>query len=123
MKNVRCIDIIKEYYDKYKFVLTNQNHCWARERLKQIGIPSYTLYLEDGWYVFALLHEIGHCEIFDGRYKQSTSEFLATQWAINNCKTYNVQLSEEQQNEWQEYIYSFCNDKDKGKYKLDWRNM
>lgn len=124
MKHYQCIDIIKQYINKYVFIETDDEQSfWARERLHRIGIPKRAFYSEHPDDMFRLLHEIGHCEIFDGRFNQATKEFKATQWAISHCKQYNIDVSQEHQQIWQDYIYSFTKAKDKTKYKLDWSPM
>ena len=127
---MKKIDRIIKDYNKYSFIWlhdkTNQYadndrfSCFFRYGI--ILIP----YNDTDWtpsMYFALLHEIGHCETYKNRQSSATREFLATQWAINNSKKYNIMVSQKEKNEWQEYIYSFLKIKNKSKYKLNWNPM
>ena len=119
MKTYRCIDILYDYSEKYNFVGTNNEQAyWAQERLGRIGIPLTALYSSHPYDLFRTLHEVGHCEIFDGRFNMATREYKATQWAIEHMRDYNVVVDNNLINAFQEYIYSFANGKNISKYEL-----
>jgi len=54
---------------------------------------------------FALFHEIGHVETFRGIMRRCESEFYATQWAIDLCREYNIEVPEGIVKKYQNYIW------------------
>lgn len=54
-----------------------------------------------------LLHEIGHIVTNRDKMKRCVEEYLATQWAIDHAKKYNVRFSKKRINEFQNYIYKW----------------
>ena len=115
--------IIVKYRNKYMFIPTTDKQSCAVSNNGVIILNVDEWKSPDAFFVFTVLHEIGHCETYQkGQYKVKR-EYLATQWAIDNSKEWNVKLKSSEQKRWQEYIYSFSKAKDKSKYKLNWCNM
>lgn len=121
MTNVEKIDkIIKTYNKKYMFILNDDKQSFA---LSGNGIIILHL---DKWrkpntfFIFSVLHEIGHCETYQDKQTTVMREYLATQWAIDHSKEWDVHLSKQNQKDWQEYVYSYTKAKDKSKYQLKW---
>ena len=61
--------------------------------------------------IFTLLHEIGHIYINNDDERRCVNEYLATVWAINNIRDYNLEINDIEKKEWQDYIY-VCRNKD-----------
>lgn len=117
-------DIISKYSNKYQFISTPDIQSFALSEQGIIVINLSSWVTPNSFFVFAVLHEIGHCETYKRKQNKITREFLATQWAINNSKQWNVKITNKQKQDWQEYIYSFSKAKDKQtKYLLNWESM
>ena len=113
--------ILNDYKNKYDFrKVENLDTFKTFFQYGIILIPYYKNMWKDDRNLFALLHEIGHCETYKKRQSRAVMEFKATQWAINNCEKYNIVLDQQEKDEWQDYIYSFTKTKNKEIYKLDW---
>lgn len=54
---------------------------------------------------FTLLHEIGHCENNNSKMRRCEQEYYATQWALDRCKEYNIDVPENIIERYQNYIY------------------
>lgn len=121
MTNTEKIDsIIKTYNKKYMFILNDDKQSFAFSKNGIIVLHLDKWRKPNAFFIFSVLHEIGHCETYQDGQNNVTKEYLATQWAIDHCKEWNVNLSKQDQNDWQEYIYSFTKAKDKSKYLLKW---
>ena len=121
MANINCYDLICKYCNQYKFIYTNKKDAfYAIQKIRRIGVPRELLYSNDDWYVFSLLHEIGHLETYQSNQSRVTREFFATQWAIRHMNEYKIKLSDKDKCIWQDYIYSFTTEKNKNKYVLNW---
>ena len=72
------------------------------------------------FFIFSVLHEIGHCETYKPRQIKPTREFLATQWAIKEFNRLGLKLKKSDKEAWQEYIFSFANENNKKRYILNW---
>lgn len=124
MADIVCYDLIDEYFDEYTFVKTETyKDFYAIQQWGRIGVPEELLYSSENQYVFALLHEIGHCKTYNPKQHRVQREFLATQWAIERSKKYGINLCNRHKKMWQDYIDSFTKTKDKNKYKLNWEPM
>lgn len=124
MTNKQIIDkIISEYKIKYQFIPTIDVQSFALNNSGIIVLDTNRWENPNSFFLFSVLHEIGHCETYNRNQTKPTREFLATQWAIEHCKQYGIKLNSHQQKEWQDYIYSFSKAKDKSKYQLDWNPM
>lgn len=111
--------IINEYRNRYQFIPTMDVQSFA---LSKQGIIILDLNLwknPNAFFIFSVLHEIGHCETYKPKQTKATREFLATQWAIKEFNALGLKLTKLNQTAWQEYIYSF-DLKHKSKYELDW---
>lgn len=54
---------------------------------------------------FTLLHEIGHCENNNSKMRRCEEEYYATQWALDKCREYNIDVPEKIIDIYQKYIY------------------
>ena len=54
---------------------------------------------------FDLLHEIGHIETTKRKMRRCEAEFYATQWALDRCKEYGLQVPQSIINVYQRYIF------------------
>lgn len=54
---------------------------------------------------FELLHEIGHVETKTRDMRRCESEFAATQWALERCKEYGVDVPDNIVKRYQDYIW------------------
>jgi len=114
---------ITEKYSKYMFVPTVDIQSFACSNSGIIVLDINMWHNPNAFFVFSILHEIGHCETYQKGQSKVKREYLATQWAIEHCKEYQIKLNSKQINAWQDYIYSFTKAKDKSKYELDWSPM
>lgn len=112
-------DIFDEY-NKYSVAPTVANRASAVIGSNIIIFPISKRENPDENSIFDLLHEIGHLETNSASMKTVDKEFLATVWAIEKIKEYNIKLSKERKELWQNYIYSFIDQEDKNEYQLVW---
>ena len=54
---------------------------------------------------FELLHEIGHCENNNHKMRRCEQEFYATQWALDKCREYGVDVPQKNVDDYQRYVY------------------
>lgn len=54
---------------------------------------------------FELLHEIGHVETKTGTMRRCESEYAATQWALERCKEYGIEVPDSIVQRYQDYIW------------------
>ena len=54
---------------------------------------------------FDLLHEIGHIETKNRSMRRCESEYAATQWALDRCKEYGINVPDSIIKRYQEYIW------------------
>lgn len=97
-------------YDDINFYKFEKDYSLAIPETKSIfiGTDISSQYSNDS--VFTLLHEIGH--IFkDNDIRLCIREYLATVWAINESKNFDLMITDTEKTEWQEYIY-ICRNKD-----------
>lgn len=97
-------------YDDINFYKFEKDYSLAIPETKSIfiGTDISSTYSNDS--VFTLLHEIGH--IFkDNDIRLCIREYLATVWAINESKNFDLMITDTEKTEWQEYIY-ICRNKD-----------
>ena len=121
MNNKQIFDsIILHYEKKYSFYPTIDIQSFAIPEFNIIVLDVKRWQKPNHFFIFTLLHEIGHCETFKKNQKQVTREYLASQWAINEFNKLGLNLKKKDRDAWQDYIYSFTKAKNKEKYKLDW---
>lgn len=53
---------------------------------------------------FELLHEIGHCENNNSKMRRCEQEYYATQWALERCKEYGIEVPQSILDRYQRYI-------------------
>ncbi len=97
-------------YDDINFYKFEKDYSLAIPETKSIfiGTDISSKYSSDS--VFTLLHEIGHI-YKDNDTRRCIKEYLATAWAINESKNFDLMITDTEKTEWQEYIY-ICRDKD-----------
>lgn len=115
--------IINDYRDSYNIMYTKDSNCRCIPMWGLICIPNKYRREDFDNYLFSVLHEVGHCETFKDKQTEVEKEFLATQWASDNAKRYDVKIDNKEQDEWQNYIYSFITTEDRSKYLLNWDAM
>ena len=113
-------NIIKKYSKKYKFIPSPEAQSFAFSKTGTIYLDMYRWKNPDLFFIFSVLHEIGHCETYKTKQSKVMREYLATQWAIVEFNKMKLHLQEYEMDAWQDYIYSFSKAKDKTKYQLDW---
>lgn len=114
--------IVCKYKNKYQFIPTVDVQSFALQRKNIIVLDLNMWKNPNSFFIFTILHEIGHCETFEPHQIKPTREFLATQWAIKEFNSLGLRLNRKQREIWQEYIYSFANEKNKYKYELNWNS-
>ena len=94
--------IIKEY----RMTIDENSKCWSRTHVhvKQRRICKWKQ-MSSVKSTFTLLHEIGHCENNNSKMRRCEQEFYATQWALDKCKEYGIDVSEDIIDRYQRYIY------------------
>lgn len=55
---------------------------------------------------FTLLHEVGHCENNNSKMRRCEEEYYATQWAIDKCKEFDIEIPSNIVTRYQRYIYN-----------------
>lgn len=121
MKPKQILDsIIEKYKTKYQFIPTVdvQSFAFSGNGIIVLDINSWRN--PNVFFIFSVLHEIGHCETYKARQIKPTREFLATQWAIKEFNRLGLKLKKSDREAWQEYIFSFANENNKKRYVLDW---
>ena len=101
---------LKELQDKiikeYRMTIDENSKCWSRTHVhvKQRRICKWKQ-MSSVKSTFTLLHEIGHCENNNSKMRRCEQEFYATQWALDKCKEYGIDVSEDIIDRYQRYIY------------------
>lgn len=114
-------NIIKTYDNKYEFIPTVDVQSFALSPNGIIVLDVNKWKKPDLFFIFSVLHEIGHCETYKKGQSKVTREYLATVWAIKEFNKLKLKLSTRDKRAWQDYIYSFSKAKNKEiKYRLDW---
>lgn len=114
-------NIIIKYNNKYTFIPTVDTQSFSLSANGIIVLDINQWKNPNKFFIFSVLHEIGHCETYKKGQSKVTREYLATVWAIKEFNKLKLKLSTKDQRAWQDYIYSFSKAKDKEmKYKLNW---
>lgn len=94
--------IIKEY----RMTIDENSKCWSRTHVhvKQRRICKWKQ-MSSIKSTFTLLHEIGHCENNNSSMRRCEEEYYATQWALDKCREYGIDVSEDIIDRYQRYIY------------------
>lgn len=116
-------NIIDKYNDKYYIYPTVNIQSFSLPTMGIIVLDYSRWQNPDDFFIFTILHEIGHCETYEPKQYKVKREFLATQWAIVEFNKLKLKLKKSEKKIWQEYIYSYTKAKDKSKYLLDWSAM
>ena len=96
-----------KYNNEYNFIFDNCTtaHCYLPE--KEIHFPLSEFRNPDSRSLFDLLHEIGHLKTNTKGMKRCEEEFYATQWAIKQMKEYCFDLSPDDKEIFQNYIWQW----------------
>lgn len=101
-------EIQNEVIAKYRINISDGSGCWTRThahpkerkvcKWKQANSAEST---------FTLFHEIGHVETFKSTMRRCESEYVATVWAIDRMREYELldKISDKTKNLYQNYIY------------------
>lgn len=105
---MKYIDIQNEVIKKYKVDICDGTKCkddWHRThahiRPRRVCKWKQTNSIQS---TFTLFHEIGHCMTTKGWMRRAEEEFYATEWAIDRCKEYDLDVPQSIITEYQEYI-------------------
>lgn len=98
-------EIQNEVVAKYCVTLDPHSTCWSRThahvkerrvcKWKQANSIEST---------FTLLHEIGHLETTKSKMRRCESEYYATEWAIDRCVEYGLEIPAKVIQDYQDYI-------------------
>ena len=95
-------EIIKEY----RMTIKEKSSCYGRTHVHvQKRIICKWKQLNSVKSLFTLLHEIGHCENNNSKMRRCEQEYYATQWALDKCKEYGIEVSDDIIDRYQRYIY------------------
>lgn len=104
MKNLK--ELQQEVITKYRITINENSTC----RMRMHAHPKKRMICK--WHpkssvlaTFELLHEIGHCENNDGTMRRCEQEFYATQWALDICREYGIDVPEAIIDRYQRYVY------------------
>lgn len=106
-KNKKWNNIMEDFEDKIILCFTNEEtpYCIYDLCLIYFKYDVYKNPTEND--LFDLLHEIGHIMTNKVGMKRCMEEYLATQWALDNSKKYNVKISKKRIQEFQDYIWKW----------------
>ena len=112
-------NIINQYKSTIDFrVCSNEvAYCYVPEKI--VYIYNRNLLYPSVESLFDLLHEIGHIMTNTSKMKRCEEEYYATQWAMKEIKSYDLNLPEKRKQEFQDYIYKW---RETG-IKLNGKNM
>ena len=103
--NKKWNHIMNDFKDEITLCFTNEKTPFCIYDLKNIYFR-YEVYMNPtDRDLFDLLHEIGHIQTNNTSMKRCEEEFYATQWAINHADKYNIKISEQTLNDFQDYIW------------------
>ena len=102
---MRYTDIQNEAISRYGIHLDPCSACWGRTHahIRERRICKWHA-KNSAQATFELLHEIGHCETTTARMRRCEAEFYATQWAIDRCREYGVEIPAKTLELYQNYI-------------------
>lgn len=92
--------------EKYNIKVEENSKCWSRTHIhtKERKLCKWKRASSINS-TFTLLHEIGHCENNNSKMRRCEKEFHATQWALDVCREYNIEVPDSIINNYQNYIY------------------
>lgn len=105
--NKKWNDIMKDYKDTLLLCFTDESIPFCRYDLGNIYFKYDTFKNPDEEDLFDLLHEIGHCMTNEKGMKRCLEEYLATQWALDHMKKYNVKITRKRIEKFQKYIFKW----------------
>lgn len=100
------LEIQQEVIINYKIVIVKNSTCWSRTHAHCDGSRRVCKWKQANSLVstFTLLHEIGHIMTYTSKMRRCESEYLATIWALEQCKKYGIAVSDKIIIEYQKYI-------------------
>lgn len=92
--------------EQYKITIEENSTCWSRTHVhvKERKICKWNR-ANSVRSTFTLLHEIGHCENNNSTMRRCEQEFYATQWALDICREYDIDVPNEVIKKYQDYVY------------------
>lgn len=99
-------DIQTNLINKYKIVIVEASTCRSRTHAHTDGTRRVCKWKKANSLAstFTLAHEIGHIMTFKSQMRRCESEYLATIWAIEELKKYNILVDEKIIKKYQYYI-------------------
>nr|MBP3680391.1 hypothetical protein [Clostridia bacterium] len=92
--------------ERYGIIIENNSKCHSRTHVhvkeKRICKWKKANSIKS---TFTLLHEIGHCENNNSKMRRCEQEYFATQWALDKCKEFNINVPKEIIDRYQKYVY------------------
>lgn len=100
------LEIQQEVINKYKIVIVENSTCWRRTHAHCDGTRRICKWKKANSLtsIFTLLHEIGHIMTKTSKMRRCESEYYATIWALEQCKKYDIKVTDKILNEYQRYI-------------------
>lgn len=105
----RFIDIQNEVIKKYKIDICDGTKCkndrhrtHAHTKIRRVCKWKQASSINS---TFTLFHEIGHIVNNKGQLRRCEEEYFATVWAIEEMKSYELEIPEKIINDYQNYIY------------------
>lgn len=105
----KYIKIQNEIIDKYNVDICHGDKCkndWSRTHahIKERRVCKWKQ-CNSVISTFTLLHEVGHIETKKSKMRRCESEFYATQWAIEQCTLYGIEIPDKTIESYQRYIF------------------
>lgn len=106
----KYIELQEEIIKKYRMTIDTNSKCRSRMHVhvKERKICKWHA-INSAVATFELLHEIGHCEAGNSKMRRCEDEYYATQWAIDRCKEYGVEIPQKTIDGYQRYIWNELN--------------
>lgn len=108
MRNVDIRDKILADYSEYDYYYTD-GYCQAKFDEGEIWFNKERFNKPTRYFLFVMLHEIGHMKNNTKEDNRSMSEFKATVWALEHAKKYGVYPSKKTLEIFQEDVYKWRN--------------
>lgn len=102
---MRYIELQNELIKKYRIKIDTNSTCWRRTHVhpKQRRICKWKQAASIRS-TFTLLHEIGHCENNNSKMRRCEQEYYATQWALDRCREFGINVPDDIIKRYQRYI-------------------
>lgn len=99
-------DLQNEIISQYRMTIDENSKCWSRTHVhvRERRICKWQQKSSVAS-TFTLLHEIGHCENNNSKMRRCEEEYYATQWALDKCREYDIDVPSNIIKRYQKYIY------------------